>query len=175
ALLWRRPVPEDVTRWLAALPQDRLPRGRVVIRPAAAAAAVTEMCAAVGESGGAAFAADVADLADAFADVMQAAWVRLRLDVVTTNACRRFHVDALRARLVCTYLGTGTQYGLAAPRNEPAQVHTVATGTPILLRGTQWPAHRAPSLLHRSPPIEGTGEVRLVLVLDPMTGAVDDI
>ncbi|MEM9762584.1 MAG: DUF1826 domain-containing protein, partial [Pseudomonadota bacterium] len=39
---------------------------------------------------------------------------------------------------------------------------------PIILRGTQWPETPRSGLLHRSPPIEGTGEARLILVIDPI-------
>ncbi|MEL7098688.1 MAG: DUF1826 domain-containing protein [Pseudomonadota bacterium] len=178
AAVWDRAAPDGVTAWLDGLEADLLPRGRVVVRPDDVAWAVGDMCNTAGTPEGPvreAFVADVAALADRFAAQMDAAWLRVRLDVVTTNACRKFHIDALRARLVCTYRGTGTQYGMAAPRTEPAQVHTVPTGAPILLRGTLWPAPEAGSLLHRSPPIEGTGEVRLVLVLDPMERGEDDI
>jgi hypothetical protein len=49
-------------------------------------------------------------------------------------------------------------------------VLSVPTGAPIVLRGTLWPAEKPAGLLHRSPPITGTGTTRLVLVLD----AVDD-
>ncbi|ESQ13779.1 MAG: hypothetical protein N838_33160, partial [Thiohalocapsa sp. PB-PSB1] len=52
---------------------------------------------------------------------------------------------------------------------------TVPTGAPILLRGTLWPEQPKSGLLHRSPPIEGSGETRLLLVLDPMDGPEDDI
>jgi hypothetical protein len=51
----------------------------------------------------------------------------------------------------------------------------VPTGAPILLRGTLWPEQPKSGLLHRSPPIEGSGETRLLLVLDPMDGPEDDI
>lgn len=47
---------------------------------------------------------------------------------------------------------------------------TVPTGSPIILRGTRWPETPVSRLLHRSPPIVGTGETRLVLVLDPVEG-----
>ena len=97
-----------------------------------------------------------------------AATLRLRFDVVTGNACRKFHVDAITARLVCTYRGAGTQYGMSTDGTDPSRVFAVATGAPILLRGSLWPEEPASGLLHRSPPIEGTGETRLVLVLDPI-------
>ncbi|MEM7671620.1 MAG: DUF1826 domain-containing protein, partial [Pseudomonadota bacterium] len=72
------------------------------------------------------------------------------------------------ARLVCTYRGTGTQYGISPDGRDPQRVFTVPTGAPICLRGTEWPDDQTSGLLHRSPPIEGTGETRLVLVLDPI-------
>jgi len=49
------------------------------------------------------------------------------------------------------------------------------TGAPILLRGTLWPEHPRSGLLHRSPPIEGTGETRLVLVLDPVDDPEEEV
>jgi hypothetical protein len=87
---------------------------------------------------------------------------------VTTNACRKFHVDAMAARLICTYRGTGTQYGQSRNGDDPKRVFTVPTGSAVLLRGSLWPSNRDCGLVHRSPPIEGTGETRLVLVLDPV-------
>lgn len=95
-------------------------------------------------------------------------YVRLRLSRVTANACSKFHIDAITARLVCTYRGTGTQYGISHDGGGPKRMFTVPTGSPILLRGTLWPESPRSGLLHRSPPIEGSGETRLVLVLDPI-------
>ncbi|WP_299045201.1 DUF1826 domain-containing protein [uncultured Tateyamaria sp.] len=178
AALWRRHTPPDVQAWLDDLAPDALPRARVVLRPAGVADMVRRICdAAALPAGGERswLEADIAALAGTFADLMSAPFLRMRLDAITTNACRRFHVDAITARLVCTYRGTGTQYGISTDGNDPARVFTVATGAPIVLRGTRWPEPPASGLLHRSPPIEGTGETRLVLVLDPMEGPEDDM
>ncbi|MEM6422079.1 MAG: DUF1826 domain-containing protein, partial [Pseudomonadota bacterium] len=48
------------------------------------------------------------------------------------------------------------------------------TGMPILLRGKLWPESPASGIVHRSPPIEGTGATRLVLVLDPIFDLAED-
>ena len=112
---------------------------------------------------------DIVALAEIFADLMEAPFLRVRLQAVATNACRKFHVDALTARLVCTYRGTGTQYGTSVRDQDPGRVFTVQTGAPILLRGTQWSETPPSGLRHRSPPIEESGETRLLLVLDPIT------
>jgi hypothetical protein len=171
AAVWgRQPVP-GFAAWAGGLAPELLPRARVILRPAAVRAVAAEVCDAAGMPAHPErdrLVDDIAALADLFAGLMRARWLWLRLDVVTTNACRRFHVDAVTARLVCTYRGTGTQYGLAPGGGEPAEVFTVPTGAPILLRGTLWPEEPRSGLLHRSPPIEGTGEARLVLVLDPL-------
>lgn len=51
--------------------------------------------------------------------------LRLRFDVINFNGCPKFHVDAVKARLVCTYRGTGTQYGLSVDGQDPEQIVTV--------------------------------------------------
>jgi hypothetical protein len=164
--------------WIDGLDPDVLPRARVILRPEAVREVAEEVCNASGTPEGPErdrLVDDTAALADAFAAIMRARWLRLRLDVVTTNGCRRFHIDAVTARLVCTYRGTGTQYGISTDGHEPRLVFTVPTGSPILLRGTLWPDRSRSGLLHRSPPIEGTGETRLVLVLDPVDDPEDEV
>lgn len=170
AAIWRRQSLPAFQSWVDGLDPARLPSARVILRPEAVRASVLQICEASGtpdRAERAMLSDDVAALADIFADVMRAKWLRLRFDVVTTNACRKFHIDAVTARLICTYRGTGTQYGISTDGAEPLRVFTVPTGAPILLRGTRWPESPKSGLLHRSPPIEGTGETRLVLVLDP--------
>ncbi|AHD09110.1 DUF1826 domain-containing protein [Phaeobacter gallaeciensis] len=178
ALIWQRGMPADIRRWLEQIDPERLPRGRVIVQPESVARVFAEFCAMSGLPQGAGqdwLQAHVAGLAREFSLLMDARYLRFRLDVVTTNACRKFHVDAITARLVCTYRGTGTQLGMSHQGAEPAEVQTVATGSPLLLRGSRWPAQPASGLLHRSPPIEGTGETRLVLVLDPVTDPDDEM
>lgn len=177
AAIWRRQPPPNVQAWLDNLAPTVLPRGRVTASTGAIADTVKHLCDRSGLPGGPErdwFEGDVTALADRFSTLMKAEVLRLRMDVVTTNACSRFHIDAITARLVCTYRGTGTQYGISTDGDEPKRVFTVQTGAPILLRGTLWPEQPASGLLHRSPPIEGTGETRLVLVLDPVFDPEDD-
>jgi hypothetical protein len=171
AAIWRRNMPKDVHSWLEAVAEDVLPKGRVILPKSAVAETVRHLCDMSGLPNGDErvwLEADITEMAEMFADLMQTNYLRLRLDKIQTNACRRFHIDAITARLVCTYRGTGTQYGISADGANPKRVFTVPTGASILLRGTLWPADPPSGLLHRSPPIEGTGETRLVLVLDPI-------
>ena len=172
AAIWRRQTPPDIQSWLDDLPPDVLPNGRVVLPADAVGKAVSHLCDMSGleaSPGREWLQNDIVALAEIFADLMEAPFLRVRLQAVATNACRKFHVDALTARLVCTYRGTGTQYGTSVRDQDPGRVFTVQTGAPILLRGTQWSETPPSGLRHRSPPIEGSGETRLLLVLDPIT------
>lgn len=171
AAIWRRQPLGSFQSWINAVAPERLPHGRIVLQLDDVRGGVTALCEAAGTPQGdgcARLIEDVTDLSHMFADLMQTQHLRLRLEAVTGNACRKFHVDAITARLVCTYRGTGTQYGIGGQGADPKRVFTVPTQAPILLRGSLWPEHPASGLLHRSPPIEGTGETRLVLVLDPI-------
>ena len=175
AALWPRTLPFDVQSWLDALPSDQLPCGRVTVLDTAVDDAVVQLCEAAGTPDGPQrrwLVADIAALAATVFPLTEARFLRLRLDVITTNACRKFHIDAVRARLVCTYRGTGTQFGFG---KDPQEITTAPTGAPLLLRGTLWPPEPDLGLRHRSPPIEGTGETRLVLVLDPILEPDDAI
>lgn len=178
AAIWRRQPWPGFQSWIDGLDPALLPKARVILRPEAVCAAAIQICEACGTPDCAERARlidDVAALAEVFSTVMKARWLRLRLDVVSTNACRKFHIDAVTARLVCTYRGTGTQYGISINGADPQRVFTVPKGAPILLRGTLWPEVPWSGLLHRSPPIEGTGETRLVLVLDPVDDPEDTL
>lgn len=113
-------------------------------------------------------AADVAALATAFAAIMDLSHVVIRLERVTGDACKRWHADYVAVRLICTYCGSGTQWiersvvgAGASPVETPRALDTGAVG---LFKGRVLAGEQA--ILHRSPPIAGTGEERLLLVLD---------
>ena len=178
AAIWRRQTPPDVQSWLDGIDGEALPRARVVLPRHAVGEVVQQLFDMANLTDGAERAwlqQDIIGLADILSDLMNARYLRLRLDVVTTNGCRKFHIDVATARLVCTYRGTGTQYGVSSDGDDPRRVFTVQTGAPILLRGTLRPTEPPSSLLHRSPPIEGTVETRFVLVLDPVDDPEDEI
>lgn len=171
ALIWQRPVPERFDLWVNALSPEALPTARVILAPADVRAfmAIAFEEAGTPETAEREWLADeIACLADALARATGAPNLRLRLEAVRGNACRKFHVDALTARLICTYRGPGTQYGVVDGADEPEQIFEVPAGAPIVLRGLLDPRMTGSRLRHRSPPIEGSGIVRFVMVLDPL-------
>ena len=171
AIIWRRQLPDNFQNWINALPSENLPSARIIVRSEVVRNAVEVICstARMPNTLNRHFLVnDVALLAQQFAEVMETRFLRLRFDVIHDDACRKFHIDAVTARLVCTYRGPGTQYGISTDGNDPNRVFSVQTGSPILLRGTKWPEPPVSGILHRSPPIEGTDTTRLILVLDPI-------
>ena len=171
ATVWKRDPLPHFQRWIDALPPEQSPKARLILQPEAVCDAlidIADQCGTPDCSERNLLIEDASALASIFASVMNSAYLRLRFDVVNTNACRKFHVDAVTARLICTYRGTGTQYGLSENRDSPERITTLATGSPMILRGTRWPETPTSGLLHRSKPIAGTDETRLLLVLDPI-------
>lgn len=170
-VLWHRPLDARLLSWVGDLDPELLPETRQILHREDVSQAVLTVCDLIGTPGGdelLLLVEDIAVLAEGFNRVVPAPYLRLRLSVVTNNACRRFHTDNVVARLICTYRGTGTQYGVPVNGAEPDEIHTVPCGVPVILRGGLWPTDPPSRLKHRSPPIEGTNETRLILVLDPV-------
>ena len=169
AVVWHRALPKSVQDWLDHIPDMRLPSGRFRLAPTEVGACIERLFGEVGIANHPALTwlcQDAEKLAEQVANLHRVSSVRLRVEAVFDDACRKFHIDNVVARLICTYRGPGTQ--LSMLRGEVEHVETVPTGTPILLKGKQWPQTDEVALHHRSPPIEGTGMSRLVLVLDPV-------
>ena len=117
---------------------------------------------------------DVVDKAEMMAQLTGAPMVRVGLDVIDDDHWREFHVDDVRLRLVTTYRGPGTEWvsprlasqltpGIIPPTDAICQL---ATGHIAILRGGKGATPERPAVLHRSPPIAGTGIVRLLLAID---------
>lgn len=122
-------------------------------------------------------ATDIAALARTLADIVERDTVAIRLEVIETDACRRFHADYVTARLICTYVGPATQWladaDAAALRDgtdlDQLSIRQLGTGDVAIFKGREWSPDRP--IVHRSPPIVDTGQQRLVLVVDPAPDA----
>ena len=121
--------------------------------------------------------ADIAAHANRLAQLLVCDTLAIRLEVIETDACRRFHADYVSVRLILTYVGPGTQWldNVAAIRLrngavvETLDVRNVSAGQIALFKGRKWSPDGA--IVHRSPPIADTGQRRLVLVIDPAPDA----
>jgi len=171
-VLWRRQVRPELASLVDGLAFAELPHLRF---EAIAAHRVGEALAvALGPRASklAPLLADVADLARLYARVTGSATIRLRLEAIRDDACRRFHADQVHARLLCTYRGPATEW-LAARDVRLAADGFVADPEPGAIRRLErfevglfagalspWPC------IHRSPPLSGTARDRLLLVVD---------
>lgn len=105
---------------------------------------------------------EIVTLGRRFAAIMACETLRLRLEVIETDACRRFHADNVAARLLMPLVGPGTQW---RHMDGDDQVHELRAGDIGVFKGRLWAPE--PQILHRSPPVATTGETRLLFVLNP--------
>lgn len=120
------------------------------------------------------FIADVSWLVSAFACLLGATRIGLRLRVLDNAMCPRFHVDHVPVRLITTYAGIGSQWlkegamerkRLASAEAEPQDCEQMLCGEVALLKGEKWHGNEGFGLIHRSPQ-PAPGERRLILTLD---------
>ncbi|UQY36887.1 DUF1826 domain-containing protein [Pseudomonas fulva] len=127
--------------------------------------------------GQAAFLADVAWLVRAYACLLDARRIGLRLRALDGAMCPRFHVDHVPLRLITSYAGPGSQWlaegelprqllgGAQAVPRDGALVEQIGCGHVALVKGERWVGNEGRGLIHRSPALPA-GERRLLLTLD---------
>lgn len=164
-VLWKRSRPQGLD-WLNTLDFDEiddLQESLAVAQPPAVLAAALENAGYPPGVRAAVLAAEIAALARRFARIMKTETVRLRLEVVETDACRKFHMDNVTARLITPLTEPGTQW-IEADGGPDTPINHLHAGEVGLFKGRIWAD--TPAILHRSPPIAGSGLSRLLLVLD---------
>lgn len=127
--------------------------------------------------GRAAFVADVTWLIEAFACLLNARRIGLRLRSLDKPMCPRFHIDHVPLRLITTYAGVASEWlheggmdrrRLGDARAEPGEIESIQRLEPgwvALAKGEKWSGNEGAGLIHRSPS-PPAGERRLLLTLD---------
>ena len=125
---------------------------------------------------------DIAVLLAQLAHLANAPRLRVSFGAVRTNQCPKFHVDYVRYRLMTTYTGPGTEWvpddavrrealnhPVECPREankeivrDASAVRHGAVGEVLVMKGARHETGRG--AVHRSPPIEGTGQLRVALI-----------
>jgi hypothetical protein len=158
--LWLRPEPAGWRRMTAPLLAAAPFRAACEDAPEAA---VNGVLAALGQPVPLALAADMTRLAAVFATLAGRDRVRIRLDGVTHDSCRRFHMDAIGLRLLCTYRGEGTQWTMCGPACRAP--HQAPACSVALLKGSRHAPPPPEGCLHRSPPVSLLPENRRARIL----------
>ncbi len=128
---------------------------------------------------------NIAELVDMFAYLFELSRVGLRLSVLESAMCPKFHVDRVPGRLVTTYQGIATEWlahqdvdrsklGLGSNGLPDSQsglykrdsnIQQLTVGDVALLKGELWKGNEHAGLVHRSPALLAN-ESRLLLTLD---------
>lgn len=120
------------------------------------------------------FIADLRWLIGAYACLLDARSVGVRLRVLERAMCPRFHVDHVPLRLITTYAGPASEWleegavnrrQLGQDEVNSADIRQLACGDVALLKGEKWVGNEGSGLVHRSPGL-ANGERRLILTLD---------
>jgi hypothetical protein len=180
--IWQRPSIDQIERELASLTPRDLPDVRCRCNLNKFDAAVTRLMANQGLSTDLFkhWREDLLSIARIYFPLTRGRRVTMRLETTDQDGCPRFHTDRTHLRLLCTYLGPGTEWlrndqadreaQLAgAPNSEilltykPSQLRRFWVG---LLKGSAFPGNSRNGLIHRSPPSQGPGVNRVLFCLD---------
>lgn len=173
--IWHRERLDSVADWLGSLPSEQLPEGQLTGPAPCVSGRLRTLCELVGlhdSTARRAFVADVSFLALTFAKLAGTPEVDLRLEAVDHDSCWRFHRDHVGLRLNTTYRGPGTQWppiehaprALKAQRRYRGPLNEIPAFSVGLFKGV--PRAGDGAVVHRSPPVEGTGQTRLFLCLN---------
>ncbi|MCA3358711.1 MAG: DUF1826 domain-containing protein [Roseomonas sp.] len=153
--IWLRPMPSNWKAEIGTLLQH-LPFG--AIGRGSPEDAVDQIVQELPAPASAALLSDMLLLGRFFATITQQSEIRANLAGVNDDSCRRFHCDAVRLRLLCTYHGPGTQFTMCGPQcRAPHQIPALAVA---LVKGRAHPAALGDACLHRSPPVSHLPESR---------------
>jgi len=128
---------------------------------------------------------NIAELVEMFCCLFELKRVGLRLTVIDSAMCPKFHVDNVPCRLITTFEGVGTEWlshqtvnreklGIGSngkPDSESGiyknlyDIQQLNCGDVSLLKGEHWEGNEDGGLVHRSPALI-TNERRLILTLD---------
>ena len=125
------------------------------------------------------FINDIIRLCILFSGLKKNNRMKIQIEVVKTNKCRLFHQDCYRQRLLCTYVGPGTEWlnhenvnieALGKGKNENivkdfTKINRAKAFEVLLLKGSKYDDNET-GIVHRSPPIEHDGKIRVLLKID---------
>ena len=177
---WRRALDGTLQTWLEQLDVSCLPHLRVLLQPQELRSAMEELLNACGmpkDEVRSNFIDDIDGLVSVFADIARTDLVDVRLECLDHDACWKFHLDCVEMRLLTTYLGPATewvkpQYAEEALRTQKqfqGPVERFRSHEVGMFKGSC--AGSGSGIVHRSPPIADTGQIRLFLCLNRQSAA----
>ena len=179
--VWQRRLPAQIADFAEALLAQGEPLAQSITLELAQPDSEPNLAGLVAQyadlPGQAAFLADVAWLVRAYACLLDARRIGLRLRALDKAMCPRFHVDHVPLRLITSYAGVGSDWleegamprsGLGQAGAEPQDarlIQRLGAGHVALAKGEKWQGNEGHGLIHRSPQ-PPAGQRRLLLTLD---------
>ena len=174
-VIWKRSLASDLQDWIDRTDAASLPHVRLLIKPEEIRPALEPLLDDCGLRAGDMrdlLVADMTDLVIAFADITISDYVDVRLERVSHDACWKFHRDSVDTRLVTTYRGPTTEWvrhahaqqAINRQREFRGPLERLGDGDVAIFKGNRTGPNKG--IVHRSPPIAGTGLTRLVLCLN---------
>lgn len=183
-----RPQSEAITQYLQSIAPS-LGRGFQVILSAGESVygPVLAQRLLPAQPGRDALLADIDLLAHLYSDLIGCPEIGVRLEVLHGAMCPKFHVDRTGIRLLCTYLGPGTEWlddryadrsklGISTANVcdadsglilDCAGLHQSSAFAVALLKGSLWQGNQQRGVIHRSPAV-APNQIRVVLAMDAL-------
>lgn len=182
-VIWRRALPLCLQTWLEDMDASCLPDTRVLVRPGDLRRALQphlDDCRMPKGDMRDLLIRDIDGLVSAFADITRSDCVDVRLERVNHDACWKFHRDCVEARLLTTYRGPATEWvqpihaeqALREQKRFAGPLERLEDHDVAIFKGSC--ASPGSGIVHRSPPIAGTGRTRLLLCLNKRSTASPD-
>lgn len=147
--------------------------------------ALSTVSRTLGQDTDSALSRRIAALIEMFCSLLGLDRVGMRLTILDSAMCKRFHVDRVPCRLITTLHGVGTEWlneaavdrsklgpgsaGLDDAESgllrDEADIEQMRSGDVALLKGELWEGNEGAGIVHRSPAV-AKGNVRLLLTLD---------
>ena len=129
---------------------------------------------------------DILLISNIYSDLLGCNEIAVRLEILNGAMCPRFHVDRTGIRLVCTYLGNGTEWidDRWVNRSKPGSssagfpdetsglfdsrtvIEAAAQFDITLFKGLLWQGNAGRGAIHRSPTAMSANGSRILLVMD---------
>ena len=182
-VIWQRSLATGLQDWIDRTDVASLPDVRILAKPDEIRSALEPELDDCGLRAGDMrdrLVTDVTNLAVEFADVTKSDYIDVRLERISHDGCWKFHRDSVDTRLVTTYRGPTTEWvrhehaqqAIDQQREFEGPLERLGSGDVAIFKGNRMGPNKG--IVHRSPPIAGTGLTRLLLCLNQQTDTSPD-
>ena len=182
-VIWQRSLATGLQDWIDRTDVASLPDVRILAKPDEIRPALEpelDDCGLRAADMRDRLVTDVTNLAVEFADVTKSDYIDVRLERISHDGCWKFHRDSVDTRLVTTYRGPTTEWvrhehaqqAIDQQREFKGPLERLVSGDVAIFKGNRTGPHKG--IVHRSPPIAGTGLTRLLLCLNQQTDTSPD-